>query len=81
MTREELRTLTIEQFNGMTENQLAVIANEVIDTLTDCEISELSKDVRAKLEISQQGDYSRWKTWLALIISAIVVTIVKELMG
>ena len=31
MTKEELRSLTIEQLNGMTEEQLDVVANQVIE--------------------------------------------------
>lgn len=30
MTKEELRSLTIEQLNGMTEEQLDVVANHVL---------------------------------------------------
>ena len=33
MTKEELRSLTIEQLNGMTEEQLDVVANQVIAAL------------------------------------------------
>lgn len=40
MTKEELRSLTIEQLNGMTEEQLDVVANQVIELLTAPERSQ-----------------------------------------
>lgn len=47
MTKEGLRSLTIEQLNGMTEEQLGVIANQVIELLEEDKIktaSERSKE-------------------------------------
>ena len=65
MTKEELRSLTIEQLNGMTEEQLDVVANQV----------------RNKLKISREGGLGSWKTWIALIISALVMSLMQLIMG
>ena len=74
MTKEELRSLTIEQLNGMTEEQLDVVANQVI-------VKQLPKEVRNKLKISREGGLGSWKTWLALIISALVMSLMQLIMG
>lgn len=81
MTKEELRSLTIEQLNGMTEEQLDVIANQVIELLEEDEIKQLPKEVRSKLKISREGGLSSWKTWIALIISALVMSLMQLIMG
>ena len=79
MTKEELRSLTIEQLNGMTEEQLDVVANQVIELLD--EIKQLPKEVRNKLKISREGGLGSWKTWIALIISALVMSLMQLIMG
>ena len=78
MTKEELRSLTIEQLNGMTEEQLDVVANQVIE---EDEIKQLPKEVRNKLKISREGGLGSWKTWIALIISALVMSLMQLIMG
>ena len=70
MTKEELRSLTIEQLNGMTEEQL-----------DEDEIKQLPKEVRNKLKISREGGLGSWKTWIALIISALVMSLMQLIMG
>ena len=81
MTKEELRSLTIEQLNGMTEEKLDVIANQVIDLLEEGEIKQLPKEVRNKLKISRERGLGSWKTWIALIISALVMSLMQLIMG
>ncbi len=81
MTKEELRSLTIEQLNGMTEEQLDVVANQVIELLEEDEIKQLPKEVRNKLKISRGGGLGSWKTWIALIISALVMSLMQLIMG
>ena len=81
MTKEELRSLTIEQLNGMTEEQLDVVANQVIELLEEDEIKQLPKEVRNKLKISREGGFGSWKTWIALIISALVMSLMQLIMG
>ena len=70
MTKEELRSLTIEQLNGMTE-----------ELLEEDEIKQLPKEVRNKLKISREGGLGSWKTWIALIISALVMSLMQLIMG
>ena len=81
MTKEELRSLTIEQLNGMTEEQLDVVANQVIELLVDDEINQLPIEVRNKLKFSREGGLGSWKTWIALIISALVMSLMQLIMG
>lgn len=81
MTKEELRSLTIEQLNGMTEEQLDVVANQVIELLEEDEIKQLPKEVRNKLKISRKGGLGSWETWLALIISALVMSLMQLIIG
>ena len=38
MNKEELQTLTIEQLNGMTEQTLKAVADEVLEKLNETEI-------------------------------------------
>ena len=81
MTKEELRSLTIEQLNGMTEEQLDEIANQVIELLDVNDIKRLPKEVRRKLKIIREGGLSSWNTWIALIISALVMSLMQLIMG
>lgn len=81
MTKEELRSLTIEQLNGMTEEQLDVVANQVIELLEEDEIKQLPKEVRNKFKISREVGLGSWKTWIALIISALVMSLMQLIMG
>lgn len=81
MTKEELRSLTIEQLNGMTEKQLDEIANQVIELLEENEIKQLPKEVKNKLKISRKGGIGSWETWIALIISALVMSLMQLIMG
>lgn len=81
MTKEELRSLTIEQLKGMTEEQLDVIANEVVEHLEEHEIEQLPKEVREKLKIKREGCLGSWNTWIALIISAFIMSLVQLILG
>mgnify|MGYP000859041298 CR=1 FL=1 len=73
LTKEELRSLTIEKLNGMTEEQLDEIANQVIELLDENDIKRLPKEVRRKLKIIREGGLGSWKTWIVLIISALII--------
>lgn len=81
MTKEELRSLTIEQLNGMTEEQLDEIANQVIELLDENDIKRLPKEVRRKLKIIREGGLGSWKTWIVLIISALIMSLFQVIMG
>ena len=45
MNKKELQTLTIEQLNGMTEQALKAVADEVLDKLTETAIENLPLEV------------------------------------
>ena len=81
LTKKELRSLTIEKLNGMTEEQLDEIANQVIELLDENDIKRLPKEVRRKLKIIREGGLGSWKTWIVLIISALIMSLFKVIMG
>ena len=81
LTKEELRSLTIEKLNGMTEEQLDEIANQVIELLDENGIKRLPKEVRRKLKIIREGGLGSWKTWIVLIISALIMSLFQVIMG
>ena len=81
LTKEELRSLTIEKLNGMTEEQLDVVANQVIELLDENDIKRLPKEVRRKLKIIREGGLGSWKTWIVLIISALIMSLFQVIMG
>lgn len=81
LTKKELRSLSIEQLNGMTEEQLDVVANQVTEHLEEDEIEMLPKEVRKKLKISREGSLGSWKIWLTLIISALVMSLTQLIMS
>jgi hypothetical protein len=81
LTKEELRSLTIEKLNGMTEEQLDEIANQVIELLDENDIKRLPKEVRRKLKIIREGGLGSWKTWIVLIISALIMSLFQVIMG
>lgn len=80
LTKEELRSLTIEKLNGMTEEQLDEIANQVIELLDENDIKRLPKEVRRKLKIIREGGLGSWKTWIVLIISALIISLFQVIM-
>ena len=81
LTKEELRSLTIEKLNGITEEQLDEIANQVIELLDENDIKRLPKEVRRKLKIIREGGLGSWKTWIVLIISALIMSLFQVIMG
>ena len=81
LTKEELRSLTIEKLNGMTEEQLDETANQVIELLDENDIKRLPKEVRRKLKIIREGGLGSWKTWIVLIISALIMSLFQVIMG
>lgn len=81
MTKDELRSLTIKQLNGMTEEQLDMIANQAIELLEEDGIKQFPKEVRKKLKISREGGLGSWNTWITLIISALVMSLIQLIMG
>ena len=81
LTKKELRSLTIEKLNGMTEEQLDEIANQVIELLDENDIKRLPKEVRRKLKIIREGGLGSWKTWIVLIISALIMSLFQVIMG
>ena len=81
LTKKELRSLTIEKLNGKTEEQLDEIANQVIELLDENDIKRLPKEVRRKLKIIREGGLGSWKTWIVLIISALIMSLFQVIMG
>ena len=81
LTKKELRSLTIEKLNGMTEEQLDEIANQVIELLDENDIKRLPKEVRRKLKIIREGGLGSGKTWIVLIISALIMSLFQVIMG
>ena len=81
LTKKELRSLTIEKLNCMTEEQLDEIANQVIELLDENDIKRLPKEVRRKLKIIREGGLGSWKTWIVLIISALIMSLFQVIMG
>ena len=81
LTKKELRSLTIEKLNCMTEEQLDEIANKVIELLDENDIKRLPKEVRRKLKIIREGGLGSWKTWIVLIISALIMSLFQVIMG
>lgn len=81
LTKKELRSLTIEKLNGMTEEQLDEIANQVVELLDENDIKRLPKEVRRKLKIIREGGLGSWKTWIVLIISALIMSLFQVIMG
>lgn len=73
--------MTIEKLNGMTEEQLDEIANQVIELLDENDIKRLPKEVRRKLKIIREGGLGSWKTWIVLIISALIMSLFQVIMG
>ena len=81
MTKEELCSLTTEQLDGMTEEQLDMVANQVIELLKEDEKKQLPKEVRKRPKISRKGGFGSWKTWIALISSALVMSLMQLIIG
>lgn len=81
LTKDALRSLTIEQLNKMNEDQLNEIANMVIENLEEEEISQLSKEVRKKLKITREGSLCNWQLWISLLISALAMSLIQLIMG
>ena len=65
----------------MTEEQLDEIANQVIELLDENDIKRLPKEVRRKLKIIREGGLGSWKTWIVLIISALIMSLFQVIMG
>lgn len=79
MTKQQLKSLTIQQLNNMSEDELTKTANEVIQTLSDSEINNLPTEVKEKLEIKKESSWV--KTLIALIISALIMSIFQLIAG
>ncbi len=81
LTKEELKSLTVEKLSKMTEEQLNEVAKIVLNELRDYEIDELPKEVRKMLKIKRDSFWGNKDTWIAIIISTLVMTLVQAIMG
>lgn len=83
LTRKQLLNLSVEQLNGLTARELKLVADKVLDRLEDTEIEELPKDVLEKLRITRERTSFGFgaTTWIALIIGAIIVTLIQAAQG
>lgn len=81
LTKAELKSLTLDKLNTMTEEQLNQVAHMVIQELNEYEIEDLPKDVRQKLQIKREHYWTSKQTWIALILSALAMTIVQAMLG
>lgn len=81
LTKDELKNLSVEALNRMTEEQVINVANQVINELDEYEIELLPKDVRDKLGIKRESFWGNKSTWISLIISALAMTLVQAIMG
>ena len=79
-TKEELKSLTVEKLSKMSEEQLRELTKLVLNELQDYEIDELPKEVRKMLQIKRDSFWGNKNTWIALIISALVMTLVQAIM-
>ena len=53
----------------------------VIELLDENDIKRLPKEVRRKLKIIREGGLGSWKTWIVLIISALIMSLFQVIMG
>lgn len=81
MNKEELQTLAIEQLNGMTEQALKAVADEVLEKLNETEIEELPLEVKKKLNLKSKSIWCSAELWITLIISALVMSIMQSIRG
>ena len=81
LTKEELKSLTVEKLSEMTEEQLNEVAKLGLKKLHDDGIGELPKEGKKMLNIKRDSFWGNKNTWIALIISALVMTLVQAIMG
>lgn len=81
MKKEELQTLTIEQLNGMTEQALKAVADEVLEKLNETEIEQLPLEVKKKLKLKRKSIWCSAELWISLIISALIMSIMQSIRG
>lgn len=81
MTREELKSLTINDLNKMTEKELDIVANEIVNNLADYEIEKLPNEVKEKLQLKRESFWGSKETWITLILGAIAASIVQAMLG
>ena len=81
MTREELESLTINDLNQMTEKELDIVANEIVNNFADYEIEKMPNDVKEKLQLKRESFWGGPQTWITLIIGALVASIVGAMLG
>ena len=67
MEKSELKSLTIHQLEGKSEEELYAIAQEVVQKLSNREINHLADDVLAKLHIKKEKT-----NWLGVIVTMVL---------
>lgn len=80
MNKKELQTLTIEQLNGMTEQALKAVADEVLEKLNETEIEKLPLEVK-KLNLKRKSIWCSAELWISLILGALVMSIMQSIRG
>ncbi|RGR51825.1 hypothetical protein [Phocaeicola plebeius] len=82
MKHEELKSLTIEKLDGMTEEELDKVAQEVVNFLTDSEIKKLPQEVKDKLKIVKEKSAILTKEfWITVIIAALIMSLIQAMLG
>lgn len=81
MNKEELQALTIEQLNGMAEQTLKAVADEVLENLNETEIEKLPLEVKKKFNLKRKSIWCSAELWITLIVSALVMSIMQSIMG
>ena len=78
MEKSELKSLTIQQLEDKSEEELYTIAQEVVQKLSNREINHLPDDVLAKLHIEK--DKTNWLgVIVTMVLGALAAAIVSEL--
>lgn len=76
MKKSELKSLTINQLEVKSEDELYTIAQEVVQKLSNREINRLSDDVLAKLHIEKEKT-----NWLGVIMSMVLGALAAAIAG
>lgn len=81
MTKDELQTLNIKQLNGITEQALKAVTNEVLEKLNETEIEQLPLEVKKKLNLIKKSIWCSAELWIPLILGALAMSIIQSING
>jgi hypothetical protein len=81
MLKQDLKNLTINKLNEMSEVELDQIAQEVVNKLNDQEIKALPEDVKDKLKIKKNSPGKSLSFWITIIGGALAMSLVQLAQG